>query len=155
MIIWGGFGRPISFEGSSMTVSFRIFMDYNFVYVHCSGYVDVAETMAAFQDYVRHEDFRPGQSQLVDLLDVSDYGRDFAQIMALQAHQSDVFLSSESPIHLIFVADNDLTRSMAMAALRSWQNLPGVVPLVVSDLDEATEILGAAGLTLPRLKEKV
>lgn len=124
-----------------MPLAFRILGEHNLVYVSCTGYVTVSETLEAFQAYADHDDFRPGQSQLIDLSDVTGYERDFTNIMSLQAQQADVYLLSDAPIHLIFVATNKLTRSMAMASLRSWEDVTGVVPLVLSSIEEAETVL--------------
>ena len=124
-----------------MPVTFTVLPAHNLVHVHCNGLVTVAETMTAFDTYSAHPDTHPGQSQLVDLTGVTDYERDFARIMSLQAHQVDVYLEAENPIFLIFVAPNELTLTMAMSSVRSWQNLPGVIPLVLSSLDEALAVL--------------
>ena len=124
-----------------MSVTFKVLPEHNLVYVHCAGSVTVAESISAFDSYRAYPDTHPGQSQLVDLSDVVEYERDFTRIMSLQAHQVDVYMEAESPVFLIYVAPNDLTRTMAMAALRSWQNLPGVIPLVLSSLDEALTVL--------------
>jgi hypothetical protein len=65
----------------------------------------------------------------------------FSRIMELQAHQTEAFLGGKTPVHLIFVAPDDVTQSMAMAALRSWNNLHAVVPLVLPSLAQACEVL--------------
>ena len=128
-----------------MAVDFRILPDSNVVLVFCSGHVTVAETLAAFDRYTSSPDFRPGQSQLIDLSDVEAYERDFTRIMSLQAHQTEAYFSNSiapnQTTHLIYVAPNELSQTMAMSSLRSWRNLPGIVPLVVQSLDDALEIL--------------
>ncbi|WP_372886808.1 hypothetical protein [Shimia sp.] len=138
-----------------MPLSYRIYPQHNLVYVHCTGRVTVDETLAAFASYAAHRDCAPGQAQLVDLTEVTDYERDFTRIMALQAHQSDVFLASGSHPFLIFVAPTALSRTMAMAAVRSWQDLGAVVPLVLSRLSEALEVLSVKALTADGIHESV
>lgn len=139
----GPAGRPFSIvrRQSQMPVTFRILPAHSLTYVRFSGQVDLNETFAGFEDYTRHPDFRPHQSQLIDLTEVRDYERDFSRIMELQAHQTDTFLGGKTPVHLIFVAPDDMTQSMAMAALRSWKNLHAVVPLVLPSLAQACEVL--------------
>ena len=124
-----------------MPVKFRVLPDHSLVHVTFSGLVTVAEATEAFDRYTSHPDSHPRQSHLVDLSGVAEYERDFTKIMALQAHQVDVFLEADAPIYLIFVAPTELTRTMAMAAVRSWQHLPGVVPLVLNSIDEALDVL--------------
>ena len=124
-----------------MPLAFRILGDHNLVYVSCTGFITVSNALEAFRSYSDHHDFRPGQSQLIDLSDVTGYERDFTKIMSFQAQQADVYLLSDAPIHLIFVATNDLTRSMAMSALRSWEDVSGVVPLLLSSIEEAETVL--------------
>ncbi|WP_197915886.1 hypothetical protein [Thiosulfatihalobacter marinus] len=124
-----------------MPVTFRILPTHSLAYVRFSGQVDLRETFAEFDNYTRHPDFRPHQSQLIDLTEVRDYERDFSRIMELQAHQTEAFLGGKTPVHLIFVAPDDVTQSMAMAALRSWNNLHAVVPLVLPSLAQACEVL--------------
>lgn len=138
-----------------MPVKFSVLPDHNLVLVTFSGMVTLAETTEAFDRYSSHPDARPGQSHLVDLSAVTEYERDFTKIMALQAHQVDVFLKADAPIYLIFVAPTELTRTMAMAAVRSWQNLPGVIPLVLTSLDEARAVLSLEKRDLEPYSEPV
>lgn len=138
-----------------MAVEFQIQSDHNLVFVSFRGHVTVSETMAAFDKYANHPDFRPGQTQLVDLSQVKSYERDFTKIMALQAHQTEAFLGSENRPYLMFIAPNKLTRGMAMAAVRSWQHLNAVVPLVVSSIAEAAEVLSFETASLGGFREPV
>lgn len=138
-----------------MPLTFRIYPKRNLVYVHCTGQVTVGETRQAFGEYSVHDDFKPGQTQLVDLTDVTGFERDFTAIMALQAMQTDVYLASDTRPYLLFVAPNELTRAMAMAALRSWQDLDGVVPLVLSSLSQALEVLSLPDLKVDGPRESV
>lgn len=124
-----------------MAVDFAILAELNVVFVRCHGDVNVAQTLAAFERYVSSEDFRPGQSQLVDLTNVTSYERDFTQIMSLQALQAEAYFNPNGSTHLIYVAPNEKTQKMAMASLRSWRNVPGVVPLLVLDVEAALEVL--------------
>lgn len=105
----------------------------------------VAETLAAFDRYTSSSDFRPGQSQLIDLSRVEEYERDFTRIMSLQAHQAETYFSKNmipgQVTHLIYVAPNELTQKMAMSSLRSWKGIPGIVALVLQDLNEAFDVL--------------
>lgn len=70
---------------AKMPVTFRILPAHSLTYVRFSGQVDLNETFAEFDNYTRHPDFRPHQSQLIDLTEVRDYERDFSRIMELQA----------------------------------------------------------------------
>lgn len=125
-----------------MPVSHRTLPEHALVHVLCSGSVTVAETQNALQAYARDPDSAPGQSLLIDLTNVTAYERDFPKIMSLQAQQAEVYLRSDTKVHLIYIAPNKLTQSMAMAALRSWKSLDGVIPLLVATLPEALDVLG-------------
>ena len=65
--------------------------------------------------------------------------------MSLQAHQAETYFSKNlmpgQATHLIYVAPNELTQTMAMSSLRSWKGIPGIVALVVRNLDEALDVL--------------
>ncbi len=136
-----------------MPLNFRILSQHNLVYVSCTGRVTVDQVLTAFKSYATHPDFEPGQTQLLDLSNVTDYERDFTKIMSLQAQQTDVYLKTENRPFLLFIAPNELTRGMAMTAVRSWQDLDGVIPLVLSSLAEALEVLSLQDLSRESLLE--
>lgn len=128
-----------------MPVNYRVYAEQSLVYVWCFGEVTVEQSLTSFQQYTQDPDYSEGQSQLIDLTDVTKYERNFAEIISLQAHLAEAFVNTElpstSPSHLIYVAPTEMTQAMAMASLRSWKNLPNVIPLVVQNLDEALDIL--------------
>ncbi|MEQ9694027.1 hypothetical protein [Shimia sp. SDUM112013] len=138
-----------------MSVRFKILPETNLVYVLCSGEVTIDETLDSFSAYAMHKEFKPGQNQMIDLSQVTGYERDFPRIMALQAEQADVFLSTGKRPHLIFVAPTPLTQSMAMTALRSWQQLEGALPVVVQTIPEALDILGLDATIVAQLPSQV
>lgn len=137
-----------------MPVSFRIYPQHNLAHAMFEGEVTLSEAIDGFQAYTRHPDFQAAQSQIVDLTRVTGYERDFTRIMELQALQAEYFLGGNSKPFLIFVAPDELTQSMAMAALRSWSSVDGIVPLIVSELAGALDVLGLGANSLAVTQSK-
>ena len=134
-----------------MPVNYRVYPEQSLVYVRCFGEVTVEQSLTSFRQYTQDPEYAEGQSQLIDLTDVTKYERNFAEIISLQAHLAEAFVSTQlpsvSPSYMIYVAPTEMTQAMAMASLRSWKNLPSIIPLVVQNLDEALEIL-SLGISL-------
>ena len=72
-----------------MPIDVRILPKRGLVYVRYEGGISVPETAEAFGAYMQHPDMRPGQKQLIDLTRVTDWDRDFAGLMRLQAGKAD------------------------------------------------------------------
>lgn len=125
-----------------MAVSFRIFPERGLVFVRYEGTARVTDTSAVFAQYMQHPHFRPGQKQLVDLGGLSDMDADFPELMKLQAHKADAFLAGLSETLVVYHAPTELTLKMARFVERSWDDVPGVVPIVVQHEEEALSLLG-------------
>lgn len=138
-----------------MPLEYRILSERNVVYVRCWDYVDLDQSQASLSDYQKNPEYRIGLSQVLDLTGVTGFERNFAGIMKMQASQVEALTSSGETTYFIFVAPDALTRSMANAALKSWREIAPVVPLVLSSLQEAADVLGIAVSDLTVSPQKV
>lgn len=125
-----------------MSVSFRIFPRRGLVYVRYTGFARLQDTFAAFGEYMQHPDCRPGQKQLVDLSEVTGFEPDYAELLKLQAMKADIFAAGGGETLIAYYAPNDAVLRMAELVVRSWEDVPGVVPLVMQTEAEALAVLG-------------
>ncbi|RMD91316.1 MAG: hypothetical protein D6811_09200 [Alphaproteobacteria bacterium] len=124
-----------------MPVNFRIMPERGLVYVRYDGPARFADTMKAFGAYMSHPDARPGQKQLVDLSAVTGMEIDFPKMMEMQARKADLFGSAAETL-IVYYAPTAEARRLARHAMRSWEGLPGVVPLMAETEAQALELLG-------------
>lgn len=138
-----------------MSVSFRIFPERGLVYVRYDGAVVVAETFAAFGEYMAHPDCRPGQKQLVDMSRVTEFERDYAEIMALQARKADLFTAQGAETLIVYLVGGPNTKELARVIMRSWEPFDGVVPLIQTEEADALQLLGQPEATVRDLLDRV
>lgn len=134
-----------------MSISFTIFPERGLVYVRYEGFIDVEETAAAFADYARHPDRRPGQKQLVDLAAATGCDQNFARVMELQASKADVFLENGGQVLLVYYAPTRAAMDIAAIVRRSWEGLDSIVLRMVQTEEEALNVLGQPELSLDAL----
>ncbi len=134
-----------------MSIEFRILPERGLVYIRYAGVITFPETAQAFGAYMQHPDMRPGQKQLVDLSRVTDWDKDFAGLLQLQAEKADAFLGSGHETHFVYFAPTEHTRVMARMILRSWEDVPGVIPLLQETEADALHVLGQPEATIDAL----
>lgn len=125
-----------------MAVSFRIFPTRGLVYVRYEGFVDLESTFLALSEYAQHPNYAPGQKQLVDLSRITDYERDFARIMSVQARKVDIFAGNALETMFMYYVDSAISRDMARTILRSWEGIDSVVARVQDHEGSALQLLG-------------
>lgn len=138
-----------------LPVEFHILTQHNLVYIRYDGYIRVDDSIRAFSEYTQHPDFCFGQHQLIDLSLVTNFERDFTKIITHQAQQVDVYIKAKNPPILAFLAPSKASYRMAKAAVRSWDQLDCVIPLVLSNENEALEVLGLADKNLTELLKAI
>ncbi len=125
-----------------MSVSFQIFPTRGLVYVRYDGFVDLNESLAAFGDYMRHPDCKPGQKQLVDLSAVTGFERDFSKMLKMQATKVDLFSKGGVETLIVYYAPSRMAQDMARLIVPSWEPFDGVVPLIQDSEANALALLG-------------
>ena len=125
-----------------MPIDFRILPERGLVYIRYEGVITFPETAQAFGAYMQHPDMRPGQKQLIDLARVTDWEKDFSGLLKLQAEKADAFLGSGHETLFVYFAPTEPTRVMARMILRSWEDVPGVIPLLQETEADALDVLG-------------
>ena len=138
-----------------MAIEFRILPDRGLVYVRYEGHISFDETGRAFGAYMQHPDMRLGQKQLVDLARVTDWDRDFTQLLKLQAGKADAFLGAGHEVHFVYYAPSEHTQQMARMVLRSWDDVPGVIPLLAETEADALQVLGQPEQTIDAMLQTV
>lgn len=138
-----------------MPISFRILPRRGLVYVRYEGHVDFSDTAHAFGAYMQHPDMRPGQKQLVDLARVTGWDRDFAALLKLQAQKADAFTGAGHEVHLVYYAPSERSLPMARMVMRSWEDVPGVIPLIAETEADALEVLGQPERTFDAMLQRV
>jgi len=138
-----------------MPIEFRILPDRGLVYVRYEGHISFDETGRAFGAYMQHPDMRLGQKQLVDLARVTDWDRDFTQLLKLQAGKADAFLGAGHEVHFVYYAPSEHTQQMARMVLRSWDDVPGVIPLLAETEADALQVLGQPEQTIDAMLQTV
>ena len=136
-----------------MPASFHIFPARNLVFVRYEGIVTLDDTARAFGAYASDPDCRPGQQQLVDLARITDWDRDFAGMMRLQAKKADTFHGNGSETLMVFHAPTGEARSMAQMVQRSWEGVSSVVTIVQPTEAEALAVLGQPEASFDALLE--
>lgn len=137
-----------------MPISFTILPARGLSYVRYEGIITFAETAQAFAAYMQHPDMRPGQKQLVDLSRVIDWQRDFPGLVKLQAGKADVFNGSFHDTLFVYYAPNPHTQMMARAILRSWEGVPGIIPVLQDTEFDALQVLGQPEPTFDALLQR-
>lgn len=134
-----------------MPVTFRILPDLGLVYVRYEGFALVAESLAAFADYARHPQCRPGQKQLIDLSGITGFEKNFVQLLKLQAKKAEVFTGHGAQTLIVYYAPDPEAFAMARLIERSWEPFPAVIALVQDNEPGALSILGLPGQTFADL----
>lgn len=138
-----------------MSISFRILPSRGLVYVRYEGHISFDDTARAFGAYMQHPDMRVGQKQLIDLSAVIDWDRNFAELLKLQAGKADAFLGAGHEVHFVYYAPTAHTLPMARMVLRSWEDVPGVIPLIAETEADALEVLGQPEKTFDAMLQTV
>ncbi|MEL6215861.1 MAG: hypothetical protein AAFQ99_09315 [Pseudomonadota bacterium] len=125
-----------------MAVEFRILKSHGLVYVRYDDVAIVEETFRVFGEYVQHPDFRPGQKQLVDLSGLTSVEHDFPKLFELQMRKAEAFVGRGTQTLLVYYAPTKMSLAMAQIAMRAWEGIDGVVPIVQQDEAQALALLG-------------
>lgn len=125
-----------------MAISFRISPELALVYIRYWDVMGLEESRTAAIEYMSHPSFRPGLRHVVDLTDVMDYERDYADVLKLQAEHLDMFHNGPAPQLVMAIAPTELTQAVAALVMRSWENHPAVICTMCRSRDEALDILG-------------
>lgn len=137
-----GSGRRRVRGGAGISISFRILPSRGLVFVRYEGEVRFADTERAVAAYAADPEARPGQNQLVDLAGVTDWERDFPRLMRTQTAKAGVFLGARHDLLIVYHAPTVQTRELARFVLRSWDGVPGVIPLIQETEADALNVLG-------------
>ncbi|MGH1369281.1 MAG: hypothetical protein ACRBCL_11760 [Maritimibacter sp.] len=131
-----------------MALTFQILPGEGIVYVKYTGVMTVQESFAQLAAYQAHPDFRPTHKHLVDLADITDFERNFPEIIRLQATKVEMVSAAPTPTLLAYYAPNAMAQAAARAALKSWEGLSHVIPLLAKSESEALSLIGSSATSL-------
>ncbi len=138
-----------------MPATFQILPKYNLVYVQYSGVMLVEDSLAAFGEYARHPDARPGHRHLIDLSRITDMERDFTRVMQLQAAKGEDLANREEETMMVYLANTPISQKAAALARNGWSDAHGVIAIVQNTEDEALASLGLPYRTVDALLQSV
>ena len=125
-----------------MSVEFRIVPWHGVCIVTFIGEIGIAETMASIAECARHPDFRLGMNHLFDLSTVTGVEKDFPAYLSLQAKALENIGPAPSNGLLVYFAPTRIAQDMAEMIRKSWEGLDWVVVRVVTEEDQALDLLG-------------
>lgn len=125
-----------------MPGSYRIIPSRGLVYVRYDGHVALSEAEDIFEDFLRQPEAHPTMKQLVDLSRVTDWERDFARMMAMQAAKAEVFLGTADEFFMILYAPTRKAMEFGRLLTAPWAHVRGVLTSLQTDEAAALSILG-------------
>ncbi len=137
-----------------MPVAFRILPRSGLVYTRFEDRILIDEIISTFREYSRHPDAHPAQKHLVDLSRVSAISWDYVKLMQLQALKAGFFCGGGSQTLKVYYCPTKLSLSVAKMILRSWDDVPGVIPLISESEADALHVLGQPEDTFGALLQK-
>lgn len=124
-----------------MPVEYRIIPEHALVLVTYTGLAGLAETISQSEACTSHPDFSPDHRSLIDLRGLEDYERDFPGFFAMQAKLMQSYRTRPGQM-FVFLAPTRIGQEMAQLVRRQWEGLDWVITRIVSEEDQAIEILG-------------
>lgn len=134
-----------------MALTFQILPERGIVYVKYTGFLRLSESFDRLAEYRASPDYSPAQKHLVDLTEITDFERDFTKIMQLQATKIEMVANDITPTILTYYAPTKIGQAAARTALKSWEGLPHVVPLMAKTESQALSLIGAGVESLDAL----
>ena len=134
-----------------MPVALNILADRGLVYLRFSGVVTVDETMKAVVEMGRDPNFSVGLRHFADYSDVVDYAHDYVEVLALQANLADDVVKDGVQTLLVQLATTPKGREMANLAVKSWDGIGGVVPVIAESEARALSLLGEPETSISEL----
>ena len=125
-----------------MPLSFRILPERGLVVVRYSGFALIDDTVSATARYVVDPHYAPGQKQLVDMTALTGYEKDYVRFMEMQASKAERFSDAGVQTLVVYVAPTPVSQEVAGLFLRSWDDVPAVVPMIQRTEAEALTLLG-------------
>lgn len=125
-----------------MPVSYQILPQCGLAYLRLSGVIDPKEALSAFEDYLIHPDYAPGQKQLIDMSAMTDYKRDYTALMQVQARKAAAFVGGRTETLIVFHCPTQKSCELARLIERSWVDVPYVVLSLQPTEEHALAILG-------------
>ncbi|MEZ5722803.1 MAG: hypothetical protein R3D59_15245 [Paracoccaceae bacterium] len=77
------------------------------------------------------------------------------RLLKLQAGKADAFLGAGHEVHFVYYAPSEHTQQMARMVLRSWDDVPGVIPLLAETEADALQVLGQPEQTIDAMLQTV
>ncbi|MEL6565583.1 MAG: hypothetical protein AAGK30_03635 [Pseudomonadota bacterium] len=125
-----------------MPLDYRILTNRGLVVAWYSGFAKIEETLAAGEAYVADPNYAPGQKQLIDMSALTGYEKDYVRFMAMQAGKAERFSTAGVQTLVVYIAPSPVAQEIASLFLRSWDDVPAVVPMIQPTEADALALLG-------------
>lgn len=133
-----------------MPAKLSVLPRYGVMYVSFFGHVKATEGVTAFEDYLAHPDFAPGQKHLIDFSQATGFEGDYTNLMALQARLIEAVMPNQQVL-FVYCAPTQLAEDMAHLSVTAWSNVKKVVIRVLKTEAEAMDVIGLSGMTFTEL----
>lgn len=120
------------------------------MYISFSGHVKAEEGVSAFENYIAHPDYSPGQKHLIDFSEATGFEGDFTQLMTLHARLIDALLPNQQTL-FVYCAPTPLGQEMTQHGVTAWQNVKEVIVRVLKTEADAMDVIGLPGMTFTEL----
>ncbi|MFD1343179.1 hypothetical protein [Litorisediminicola beolgyonensis] len=132
---------------------FRILARRGLCYVRHHGSLEIAEIARVFEAYLAHPDFRPGQTQLLDMRDVTDHRISYAELMSFHTRVASLMPRSHAEMIAGILVASKPGRQLAEFYERYWSSVPEMLVTVQEDPAALLDILGQPERTIEDLLE--
>lgn len=137
-----------------MPTALTVLPHYGLMYVRYSGHATAAEAIEAFQEYLDHPDYAPGQKHLIDFTEVTGFEGDYTKLMELQARLVDTVMDGQQAL-FVYCAPTPLTQQMSQHSVTAWKDIKKVVVRVLTTEAEAMDVVGLPGRAFAELRQPV
>jgi len=134
-----------------MSIETLIFPTLGLMYTRFEGHITVPDAKQAFQAYLGHEDFAPGQKQFIDFTDVSSFSADYAELLQFIANMDAGTSKTQTTSLFVYLAPSALAREMSATAAKAWSASPDIAVRIADTEEAALEILGVPFTTVAAL----
>ncbi|MEQ9694028.1 hypothetical protein [Shimia sp. SDUM112013] len=137
-----------------MPVSITLHTPKNLVCVRYSGFAEIAESMGAFEEYMRRPDYRSGRDMLVDMSKVTSHEKASPDLIRHHALMTEIFDAFDHKPLIVFYAPTRVAQSMALVSARPWDQLDTISTAILEKEIDVLELLGVTEPSIERLLEK-
>ena len=134
-----------------MSCDYTILTSFGLAYIRLAGIVRPGDSLRSLTRFARDPEATPDLNQLLDMRDVTGMKLDVLDLLRMHARKAEVFAPSEYDRLFVHLADTPMARKVAGYVVKSWDKVPGITHRIVSDEEQALDILGLRQRTIEAL----